>query len=889
MKNGLRIGLLLAGCLVSFSAFAVIAKPGSGVYGDEHYHYRKDFQGNIYAPVQERLVPRDLPQIQTTFPTQGDIRSLIILVNYADVSFVIPDPQQAFSRMLNEEGYSENGGTGSARDYFLANSFGNFRPTFDVYGPVTLPRKRAYYGGGDGQATHYSEMVIDACDLLQDEIDWSKYDINEDGEIDNIFIYFAGHNEAEGGPEESVWPHRAYVYTNEDGASIRYYYQGADGKKYWLWDYACTSELTDYQGARMCGIGTFCHEFSHVLGLDDLYDTSDGEHYTVGQWDIMSQGNYNNDGRTPPSYSAFERFWLGWLTPEELTEAQDLLLEPLNTSNKAYLMAASKHNLNGTNPNPKEYWMIENRQRVGWDAPDGCLPGTGLLITHITWNQSRWNNNTPCNYLPMVYDICEAWYQNPYMSTGTDTYPGQFRVTSFCPVSNDGDSLLSHSLQNIRVAGDVNIAFHHGPYTGAGLTITPENPPLLRTVLSEGQEPIPAAVTLSVKGSQLQDTLLYISINTKEFELSLDSATWTHDTLTVAVAADSTYSAPLYVRYIPSEACQSHYATLFVQTTNNQQFTQTMLHGESARATLITPVQALAASDITPYSFTARWEEQSDAEQYRLAVYSVSQEKSETEVQPQLRMAQPKAAYTTAFSPVPIRTLQTAITMSYGNGKDKYRAYILTDALNTENEWERVDSFAIRAINTTIEHEYTFPTEKDYRQIRVTYDTLAGSHFATLSRLKYTCTEKAEYLYADTTLRLNAPLTEYTVTGLQPATNYYYYLLCQEHKGCELHISDMGTTMLTRTLAGITQTSKQFTIYQKDGKISAYLPSPAEKNSLLKVFTTAGTLLYTLSLQEGDNAADIPSTVLTKGQLYLVKYCLNGEVKRKGLWAKFIY
>ena len=99
----------------------------------------------------------------------------------------------------------------------------------------------------------------------------------------------------------------------------------------------------------------------------------------------------------------------------------------------------------------------------------------------------------------------------------------------------------------------------------------------------------------------------------------------------------------------------------------------------------------------------------------------------------------------------------------------------------------------------------------------------------------------------------------------------------------------MGTTMLTRTLAGITQTSKQFTIYQKDGKISAYLPSPAEKNSLLKVFTTAGTLLYTLSLQEGDNAADIPSTVLTKGQLYLVKYCLNGEVKRKGLWAKFIY
>ena len=232
--------------IVPMCAFGVIAKPGSGVYGDEHYHYRLDADGQVFAPQRERYRPSRMPQIQSTFPTQGDVRSLVILVQYTDVQFVTPNPQEAFYAMLNEEGYSANGGTGSARDYFMQNSYNRFRPTFDVYGPITLPHERAYYGGGNGQPTRNTQMIIDACDALENDIDWTLYDVNQDGTIDNIFVYYAGHNEAEGGPVESVWPHRGYVYTEQDGTTIRYYYE-VDSKRYWLWDYACTSELTSLE------------------------------------------------------------------------------------------------------------------------------------------------------------------------------------------------------------------------------------------------------------------------------------------------------------------------------------------------------------------------------------------------------------------------------------------------------------------------------------------------------------------------------------------------------------------------------------------------------------------------------------------------------------------
>ena len=862
---------------------AVVAKPGTGLYGDEYHHYRKDASGRICAPSEQNSVLRRMPQIESTFPTQGDVRSLVILVNFSDVSFTIPNARSTFSNMLNLAGYSDYGGTGSARDYFLASSNNLFRPTIDVYGPVTLPHNRAYYGGADGDAV---KMVTDACDLLENEIDWTLYDENKDGQVDNIFIYFAGHNEAEGGPEEAVWPHRYYVFTEDNEHTVRYYYKGKDGKKYWLWDYACTSELSGEYGTNICGIGTFCHEFSHVLGLDDHYDTQNSENYTVGAWDIMCYGNYNNDGRTPPSFTAFERFMLGWLVPEQLFETKDCVLEPIETSYKAYLIASKEHNLTAGSPNPIEYWLVENRQRVGWDEPKGCLAGTGLLISHIYWNKRRWDNNTPNNAKPFVFDICEAWYQNPSTTTASDTYPGQYNVTQFVPSGVDGELLSEHTLSNIQVFG-TSVAFHHGEITNAGLVFSPAAPPTIHSTLLNGRRYETGVDIVQLEGKGVQDSVVNISVNVAMFEISLDSINWSAS-VTIRATADSTCQATIYVRYKPSGICSGTSAMLYAQTANKHQFAQVKITGESSRAVIIKPVQAIEADSITPYGFTAQWEPQEDAEEYLLTVYRINPEPKTLNYRPNLRMAKTGTTYQTDYALLPLSNLSVSIGQTFGSDKNDYRGCVLIDALTGEQEWKNVDSIPVRSLSSTIQREYTFTNEQDYHRFRLTYNTLSGSHYATLTGLSYTLSAQPIYVFADTAVTVLAPANKYAVKDLQAGTEYHYTLRAAEEKGCTRQVTRPGNSIQVRTI----QTSgnnNQFVISNRNHILTAYLTEQAAANSELRVFNTTGTLLYTYPLEKGTNICVLPSEGLVQGQIYLVKYCTEDKISRKEMWSKFIY
>jgi immune inhibitor A len=337
--------------------------------------------------------------IQRVFPKTGSPRSLVILVNFSDTSFVTPDPQTAFTNLLNEPDYSVNGGTGSAKDYFQACSYGKFSPTFDVFGPVTLPNPMAYYGANDasGNDVKAEYMIADACTAAHNTgLDFRQYDTDNDGVIDNVFVYYAGHNEAEGGSKNSIWPHRWSMSASGYSGNVIF-----DGKT--LDDYACTSELRGKSGSNMCGIGTFCHEFGHVLGLPDYYDTNGAQAHTLDSWDIMDYGAYNNIGRTPPTYSVYDRFFLGYLTPQQVSAASDLTLlpiyqgktQPANMSKQAYLFSATTHNLNGASPNPAEFFMVEYRKQTGWDT---FLPAEGMCIWHIDYDQSIWDINTPNNY-----------------------------------------------------------------------------------------------------------------------------------------------------------------------------------------------------------------------------------------------------------------------------------------------------------------------------------------------------------------------------------------------------------------------------------------------------------------------------------------------------------
>lgn len=368
---------------------------------------------------------------QRAFPITGTPKSLVILVNFSDLSFVTPNPQIAFTNLLNQPGYAANGGTGSAKDYFNDNSMGVFNPQFDVVGPFTLPKPMLYYGQNENGIKSVDinprKMVIDACSLAAaNGVDFSQYDTDKNGVVDNVFIYYAGYNEAEGASANTVWPHR-WSLAND---STKF-------NNVTVYDYACTSELRSYFGSNMCGIGTFCHEFGHVLGLPDYYATNGAKHQTLSYWNIMDAGPYLNNGRTPPAYSGFDRFFLNWLVPTEITEAGNYSLTNLSTSNKAFILTKDgNHNLNGVNPSPTEFFTLENRQNIGWDKflaqpNSNYLPSHGLLITHIFYNATTWDANGPNNDPnAMGVDIIEADGIATDATLSGDPFPGANNVTN---------------------------------------------------------------------------------------------------------------------------------------------------------------------------------------------------------------------------------------------------------------------------------------------------------------------------------------------------------------------------------------------------------------------------------------------------------------------------
>lgn len=371
----------------------------------------------------------------TSFTLTGSPKVLIILVSFKDKKFTTS--AQNFKNMANQQNYSGNYGTGSIADYFKECSFGQFTPTFDVLGPYVLPNNADYYGKQTSSQHDQNpgQMVIDACSLAEQAgADLSIYDNDNDGIIDNVFIYFAGNNQAEGGGDNTIWPHRSSVSSPATFS----------GKK--ISDYACTSEFSG-TGSQMCGIGTFCHEFSHVLGLPDFYDTDyDKGANPMGSWDLMTNGNYNNDGRTPPTHTAYERFMLKWLKPIPLTNdpSEDCEgiyhLKSLLSSNTAYIISKTKSNLNGVAPNPNEFFMLEYRKMEGhgnsyWHS--GGL-GQGLLITHIKYNSATWNNNKPNNDRnDLGYEIVLPKWKS--------TYSGQ---EDLFPYPNDNVYLCTFKLRN---------------------------------------------------------------------------------------------------------------------------------------------------------------------------------------------------------------------------------------------------------------------------------------------------------------------------------------------------------------------------------------------------------------------------------------------------------
>lgn len=461
------VSLAVMGC---GSMLAVKAKPGVVKYtqpdgsvieimlqGDERRHYATNLKGDVLkanekgfyevvaanAGTRGAEVPLDAvegrgePKYRysaSAFPTTGEPHSLVILVEYPDHGFNVQNPLEYFEDFLNGDNFTRDGGTGSCRKFYIENSNGAFQPTFDVYGPVMLANKRSYYGSGD--ESNAPQMVVEAVKALDDEVDFSVYDHNGDGFVDSVYIIYSDKGEADGGPRDTVWPFSWELL--EDDIVLK-----ADGVQFNT--YGCSNELQS--DGDMEGIGTFTHEFGHVLGLPDLYNTYNSRDYTTPlDWSIMDNASYNNDSRTPCNFSSFERYSLGWLVPQEIVSSADYTLETLPESNKAYLMT--------TDSNPDEFYIMEYRLPKGWDE---YLPTGGFLVWHVEFKQKAWDDNTVNNNPTHQYvELVRADNMANTLTLTGDPFPGSFNIIEFSTDTKPalkswaGDELRVTSLSNFR-------------------------------------------------------------------------------------------------------------------------------------------------------------------------------------------------------------------------------------------------------------------------------------------------------------------------------------------------------------------------------------------------------------------------------------------------------
>lgn len=340
----------------------------------------------------------------------------VLLVQFPDISFTL-GTKERFNDMMNKEGYNYDGATGSCVDYFKENSNGKFLPEFDVFGPVTLDRESRYYGQNDtnGNESYLGYMIKEACQKLDGQVDFSQYDYDGDGVLDYVYVYYAGNGEHDTGNPSLIWPQSWYMSATNAGT---FEIDGVTVNKF-----ATSNELQS--NGKFVGIGIFVHEFSHVLGLPDLYATTyNASAFTPGAWSVLAHGPYNNDGRTPPNYSAYERSELGWIELKELAKPEDVTLPPI-TKNEGYRVSTERSN---------EYYVFENRQKKGWDE---YIPGHGMLVWHIDYNESRWINNlVNTNSNHQYVDIVEADGKLDEETRAGDSFPGTSHVTSFTDDTN---------------------------------------------------------------------------------------------------------------------------------------------------------------------------------------------------------------------------------------------------------------------------------------------------------------------------------------------------------------------------------------------------------------------------------------------------------------------
>jgi len=381
----------------------------------------------------------------------GQRRQLVVLAAFEDQKFLDADEQttlEKWDRIFNEVNFREAPYCGSVHDYFMDQSYGQFDVTFDLQ-YVAL----ADSGNNEGWLFRYRStreddenskyLIGDLMKVLrQRDLDWSSYDWDGDGYVDQLLIVYAGKGQNDGGGTSTIWPHQYRLSWHVDSEPIAV---GYGGKDYLVDNYCCVQE----QGVANNSFGTICHEYSHCFGFSDFYY----DNYSfIGGWDLMDYGNLNGNGYCPCGYSAWERFFMGWLHPTVLGSPTTVTsLEPLHSKPQAYQVINDGYE--------QEYYIVEHRQKQGWDA---YLPGSGILVFHIDYADEYFINSVPnttyhqrysifpaCNF--SIVTFADRWAY-PYAGRNELTNTSLPAATLFHP-NTDGQMLMSKPITQMAVNG----------------------------------------------------------------------------------------------------------------------------------------------------------------------------------------------------------------------------------------------------------------------------------------------------------------------------------------------------------------------------------------------------------------------------------------------------
>ena len=412
------------------------------------------------------LLPKSLlsqaPE-QPVFPL-GEQHYLTVLVEFEDVRFSVENPAETVGDLLCKQGFNLGSANGSVSDYFIDNSRGLFHPSFDVFGLVLLPGRMEEYGkdilnkGVRVGDVAPERAVFEACRQLDEEVDFSQYDIDNDGFIDLVMLVYAGYDQAAGGPSDALWAQQWNVqnFDNPDVTEASF-----DGVR--LGQYIAVSELRGSSGNRLSSIGSICHELGHFWGLPDFFDTDSAQHGNAGgvySFSLMGTGLYNNDGDTPPSLNAIELNILGWISESDFEVLpQDSFYLPSSRENRFFVSPTGTEG---------EFFLYEFRDGKGWDAP---LP-RGLVVYHVDQSERMvgdypaielwsnwWEHNIlnaradhPCFYL-IPSSKPDALAYDASLVTGRMVFPGLNHVLFYEPVDWEGQ-FTGVQLTNITLDDD---------------------------------------------------------------------------------------------------------------------------------------------------------------------------------------------------------------------------------------------------------------------------------------------------------------------------------------------------------------------------------------------------------------------------------------------------